>query len=82
MGTFRDIALNDLDDALFSMQHGRNRLAVYCFQQFAEKSAKALLEKKDPESKWLKSHAIESTAVAIDTLPKVELTEDCEDYNE
>ena len=70
MGTFRKIALSDLDDALFSMQNGRNRLAVYCFQQFAEKSAKALLEKKDPESKWLKSHAVEKIMEAYDPIHK------------
>ena len=47
MGTYRKIAMDDLENALFSHSHGKYNLAVFNFQQFAEKSAKAELEKLD-----------------------------------
>jgi len=59
MVDYRNIALMDLEDANFCFEHGRYRNATFLFQQFAEKSAKALLEKKDPEHKLLKSHTVE-----------------------
>jgi len=71
MSEFRRIALQDLEEALFNMQHKRYRSAVFFFQQFAEKSAKALLEKKDSESRLLKSHAAESILAAYDEQHKV-----------
>jgi len=56
----------DLEDATFCLDNKKYRLAVFHFQQFAEKSAKALLEKKDPEHKQLKSHAVENILEAYD----------------
>jgi len=71
MNRYREIALQDLEDAIFSLTNKRYRMAVFCFQQFAEKSAKALLEKKDPESRYLKSHAIELVLAAYDSTHQV-----------
>ena len=70
MGNYRDIALLDLDEANFNFENKRYRPAVFFFQQFAEKSAKALLEKKDPEHKQLKSHAVEKILEAYDEAHK------------
>ena len=70
MGNYRDIALLDLDEANFNFENKRYRPAVFFFQQFAEKSAKALLEKKDPEHKQLKSHAVEKILEAYDDTHK------------
>ena len=66
MSSYRDISLRDLDDAMFCLKSGRYRLAVLSFQQFAEKSAKALLEKKSPEHKLLRSHFVEKILQAYD----------------
>ncbi|MCL2378750.1 MAG: HEPN domain-containing protein [Defluviitaleaceae bacterium] len=66
MSDYRSIAQLDLEDAEFCFANGRYRLAVFHFQQFAEKSAKALLEKKDPGHKQLKSHVVESILEAYD----------------
>ena len=41
MSGYRVISLQDLDEALFSLENKRYRPAVFFFQQFAEKSAKA-----------------------------------------
>ena len=43
---------------------------MFNFQQFSEKAAKALLEKKDPESVFLRSHSIEKILAAYDTKHK------------
>ena len=66
MSGYRHIALLDLDDANFNFENKRYRTAVFHFQQFAEKSAKALLQKKDPEHRQLKSHAVEKILEAYD----------------
>ena len=63
MSGYRSIALLDLEDAKFNFENERYRPAVFLFQQFAEKSAKALLEKKDPDHKQL----------AIECLPPIDL---------
>ena len=60
MGTFWELALEDYEQAVFCKDAGRNKFAVFHFQQFAEKGAKALLEKIDPAHKNLKSHRVES----------------------
>ena len=70
MGSYRDISLLDLDEAMFNLENKRYRPAVFFFQQFAEKSAKALLEKKDPEHRQLKSHAVEKILEAYDDVHK------------
>jgi len=70
MSEYRDIALKDLDDALFALEHKRYRSAVFFFQQFAEKSAKALLQKKEPAHKHLKSHIVEFILEAYDDVHK------------
>jgi len=66
MNDYRSIALLDLADAEFCLEGGRYRLAVFHFQQFAEKSAKALLEKKNPRHEQLRSHVVESILQAYD----------------
>lgn len=66
MKGYRDIALHDLEEAQFNFTNRRFQSAVFFYQQFAEKSAKALLEKKDPEHKLLKSHVIEKILEAYD----------------
>ena len=76
MGGYRCIALLDLEEANFNFENKRYRPAVFFFQQFAEKSAKALLEKKDPEHKQLKSHAIEKILEAYDEAHKISETGD------
>ena len=70
MSGYREIALSDLDDAIFNLKHGRYRLAVYCFQQYAEKSAKALLEKTNPLNRMMNSHVIERVLEAYDDAHK------------
>ena len=71
MKTFWEIAVEDLDDALFCLEHKKFRMAVFNFQQFAEKGAKALLEKKDPKSAFLRSHFVEKVLAAYDVKHKV-----------
>ena len=66
MGTFWEIALEDYEQAVFCKNAGKNKYAVYHFQQFAEKGAKALLEKIDPEHKNLKSHRVETIIASYD----------------
>jgi HEPN domain-containing protein len=66
MATYWDIAKEDLEHAVFLMEAKRNKYAVLSFQQFAEKGAKALLEKKDSAHKALRSHQIETIIVAYD----------------
>ncbi|MCL2404404.1 MAG: HEPN domain-containing protein [Defluviitaleaceae bacterium] len=66
MADYRSIALLDLDDAIFTYENKRYRTAVFHFHQFAEKSAKALLVKKYPEHKLLKSHAVEKILESYD----------------
>jgi len=66
MGTFWDIALEDYEQALFCKNAGKNKYAVYHFQQFAEKGSKALLEKIDPEHRNLKSHRVETVIASYD----------------
>ena len=70
MSGYRDIALRDLEEAEFSFKNERYRAAVFFFQQFAAKSAKALLEKKDPEHKLLKSHMVERILEGYDEAHK------------
>ena len=70
MKTYREIALQNFNEALFSLENSMYSVAAYLFQQYAEKSAKALLEKKDPENKFLKSHVIESILAAYDPINK------------
>ena len=70
MSGYRDIALQDLEEANFSFENKRYRAAVFFYQQFAEKSAKALLEKKDPEHKLLKAHAVEKILESYDVAHK------------
>ena len=67
MGTFWNIAQEDYEQALFCKSAGKNKYAVYHFQQFAEKGAKALLEKIDPEHKNLKSHRVETVISSYDS---------------
>ena len=67
MGTFWEIAMEDYEHALFCKQAGKNKYAVYHFQQFAEKGAKALLEKIDPAHKNLKSHRVETIIATYDS---------------
>ena len=71
MSGYRHIALQDLDEAHFNLENKRYRPAVFFFQQFAEKSAKALLEKTDPEHRLLKSHMVEKILEAYDETHKV-----------
>ena len=71
MKGYREIALLDLEEALFNLSNNRYRPAVFFFQQFAEKSAKALLEKIDPFHKLLKSHVIELILEAYDDAHKI-----------
>ena len=71
MSDYRSIALLDLDDAIFCYENKKYRMAVFHFQQFAEKSAKALLEKKDPVHRQLKSHTVENILEAYDETHKV-----------
>ena len=71
MSDYRKIALLDLEEAIFSYNNKRYRSAAFFFQQFAEKSAKALLHKKDPEHRQLKSHAVEKILEAYDEAHKV-----------
>ena len=66
MGTYWEIALEDYDQGLFCKAAGKNKYAVYHLQQFAEKGAKALLEKIDPEHKNLKSHRVETIIATYD----------------
>jgi len=66
MGTFWDIALEDYEQAIFCKNAGKNKYAVYHFQQFAEKGAKALLEKIDPDHKSLKVHRVEAVIASYD----------------
>jgi len=66
MGTYWSIALEDYEQALFCRDSGKNKYAVYHFQQFAEKGAKALLEKIDPEHKNLKSLRAETVIASYD----------------
>ena len=68
MSDYRYISLQDLDEALFNVKAGRYRSAAFYFQQFAEKSVKALLEKIDPDHKQLKSHNVEKILEAYDTV--------------
>jgi HEPN domain-containing protein len=71
MGDYWTIAQDDLQEALFNMGHEHYRSAVYYFQQFAEKGAKALLEKKDPNHIQMRSHNVENILAAYDTIHKV-----------
>jgi len=67
---YREIAKLDLSEAHFCMEHNRYRSAVFFFQQFAEKSAKALLEQMDPEHKQLRSYKVERILEAYDETHK------------
>ena len=67
MGTFWEIALEDYEQAVFCKNAGKNKYAVYHFQQFAEKGAKALLEKIDTEHRNLKSHRVETIIASYDS---------------
>jgi len=64
MATYWKIAKDDWDEAIFNMEHGRHRSAVFYFQQFAEKGAKTLLEKKDSLHNALKSHRVDTILTA------------------
>ena len=66
MGTYWEIAMEDYEQALFCKTAGKNKYAVYHFQQFAEKGAKALLEKIEPEHRHLKSHRVETIIASYD----------------
>ena len=70
MITYRELSLRDLDEAHFNFEHGRYQSAVFFFQQFAENSAKALLEKKDLCHEHMKSHEIEVILEAYDEMHK------------
>ena len=76
MSGYRDISLKDWEEAMFCFENNRYRSAVFFFQQFAEKSAKALLEKKDPAHKQLKSHMVEKILEAYDEAHKVSVIGD------
>ena len=71
MNGYRDISLKDLDEGNFSLENKRYRSAVFFYQQYAEKSAKALLEKIEPEHKLLKSHSVEKILEAYDEGHKI-----------
>jgi len=66
METYWGIALEDYENAIFAKDASKNKMAVFYFQQFAEKGAKALLEKIDPEHTFLKSHRVENILAAYD----------------
>ena len=71
MASYKEISAQDFEEAEFSMKHGRYRPAVYYFQQFAEKGAKSLLEKRDPSHKAMRSHIAEDILAAYDEEHKV-----------
>ncbi|MCL2168510.1 MAG: HEPN domain-containing protein [Defluviitaleaceae bacterium] len=64
--TYWDIALNALDDAMFGLENERYCLAALHFHRFAEKGAKALLAKTDPQHSLLQSPAIGLILLAYD----------------
>jgi len=70
MATYWEIAKEDWDDAVASMEINRYRPAVFYFQQFAEKGAKALLSRKDSYHNALKSHRIDTILAAYDRKHK------------
>ena len=70
MSTYKAISLQDLDDAEFNLRHQRYRTAAFHFQQFAEKGAKALLEKKNVSHKAMRSHRTEDILAAYDEVHK------------
>lgn len=76
MKTYWEVALEDLEEAEFNLLHKHYRSAVFYLQQFAEKGAKALLEKKDPGHRDMRSHAVENVLIAYDEGHKVSDTAD------
>jgi HEPN domain-containing protein len=70
MNNYWIVAQNDLQEALFNMEHEHFRSAVYYFQQFAEKGAKSLLEKRDPHHIQMSSHNVEYILAAYDAVHK------------
>jgi len=56
METYWTIALDDYAQAEICVEINRNKFAVFHYQQFAEKAAKYLLQKKDPRHRDLRSH--------------------------
>jgi len=72
MKTYWDVALDDYSGACANVEINQYRVAVYLFQQFAEKGAKYLLECRDPKHEKLRSHKIEEILSAYDNSIKAE----------
>jgi HEPN domain-containing protein len=66
MAGYKEIAQQDFDSAVRCFDIGDYRIAVYLFQQFAEKGAKALLAFKEPDSRQMKPHLVEEILKAYD----------------
>ena len=71
MSTYRSVSQQDFQEAELVLKHRIYRTAVYLFQQFAEKGAKSLLEKKDPTHKSMRSHRVEDILAAYDEAHKI-----------
>lgn len=80
MKTYLDIALEDLKDARKCSENKQWRMAIFAYQQFAEKGAKSLLERINPNSKLLNSHNVASVLESYNTAHVCSYEGDCARY--